>query len=156
MIFHLLVIGALIVIVLLVFALGWLAKVVQDDRRQFDAELDAVEKRPAAAEKRPPPRHAVTRPRTGTGVWPPHIDTLNYGDRSKLRELVTTAADIAPVFLPEPGTRIPLTPQPSPAPSGDATTGTLPRIKLDTASTGEIRAVGAELVRQIESGELVP
>jgi hypothetical protein len=153
MIFHLFIIGALIVIVLLVAALGWLAKAMWDDRRQFDAELDAVEKRPAPAERRPPPRHAVTRPRTGAGVWPPHIDTLNYGDRSKLRELVTTAADIDRVILPEPGT---YPPQASPAPTGDATTGTLPRIKLDTASTGEIRAVGAELIRQIESGELVP
>jgi hypothetical protein len=143
MIFHLLIIGALIVIILLVFALGWLAKVVQDDRRQFDAELDAVEKRPPAAEKRPVPRHAVTRPRTGAGVWPPHIDTLNYGDRSKLRELVTTATDIDRVILPAPGS---YPPQSAPDLNGADDTGTMDRISV----TGEIAKLTDENMAYIE------
>lgn len=48
-----------------------------------------------------------------------------------------------------------LAPQPAPKVTGVADTGTLPRIKLGTGTTGEIRAVGAELIARIERGELV-
>jgi hypothetical protein len=48
-----------------------------------------------------------------------------------------------------------LAPQPAPALDGAEDTGTMTRIHLDAGTTGEIRAVGDELVAKIERGELV-
>lgn len=62
------------------------------------------------------------------------------------RYRVTTAADIAPVVLPEPGS---YPPQPG-RDSGDGTL-TFPKIRLELATTGEIRAIGDEMVAAIEA-----
>jgi Na+-transporting methylmalonyl-CoA/oxaloacetate decarboxylase gamma subunit len=48
-----------------------------------------------------------------------------------------------------------LAPEPAPHLNGAADTGTMTRIHLDAGTTGEIRAVGDELVAKIERGELV-
>lgn len=57
-----------------------------------------------------------------------------------------SAADIAPVVLPEPGSYLP-GPRRSTAPG----TVTFPKVQLDTATTGEIRAIGDEMVAAIEA-----
>ena len=59
---------------------------------------------------------------------------------------VPTAASIAPVVLPEPGTYLP-----GPRRSTSPNTVTFPKVQLDTASTGEIRAIGDEMVAAIEA-----
>lgn len=57
---------------------------------------------------------------------------------------VTTAADIAPVFWPRPGTTVPMRPQPG-RDSGDGTT-TLPKI----TDTGDLRAITEEFITRIQ------
>jgi hypothetical protein len=69
------------------------------------------------------------------------------------RRAVTTATDLAPVIWPRPGTVIPMRGQPSGV-TAQASTGTLPRIKLTGEDTGEIRRIGDAMVAAIEQGRL--
>jgi hypothetical protein len=141
MIIELGVIAGIIIIVLAIFWLGWLAKGMHDDRKQYLAEL-------REAEKRPEPRHAVTQPRIrqrkgSAGL--PHIETLDYQPfgRKPSPRLATTATDIAPVILPAPGTHIP---QPAPGLTGAADTGTMYQLSV----TGEIAKLTDENMAYIE------
>jgi hypothetical protein len=60
-----------------------------------------------------------------------------------------SAADLRPVWWTVPGR-----PQAAPSKHGAPDTGTLPRIQLETATTGEIRAAGDRIVAAIKAGEL--
>ena len=124
------------------------------ESRQLDTDIAEYEKRG---------RHAKTQPRTslvkipddppwdgGPSTREPYETWAEARREHQLRRLTPThvsAAGIAPVILPEPGTYLPQAGRAS----GDGT-GTMPRIRLQTASTGEIRAIGDELVAAIERG----
>lgn len=108
---------------------GWLWHAALVKRREFSAQLDTY--RHAA------PRHARTQPPTGPLPAPARVHGPNPpipGRASRTpqpRRMVTTAADIPPVVWPQPGTRVPLRPQP-PRTSG-AGTVTMPRIPIRAA-----------------------
>jgi hypothetical protein len=120
-----------------------------------DAYAAALERRPA------PGRHRVSQPRAALPLPPaagrpvparsrqpkPSRTGLVADARDSRGALTTvTAADIGEVFLP---------PQAAPSKHGAARTGTMPRVQLTAgATTGEIRAVGDELVAAIERGDL--
>lgn len=143
-------------------AMGWWLRGLGAERREFDAQIEAHEQVLAA---RRAPRHAVGQPR----AWPVPLpaplavdDTQAPGGamltgespvaalRSCMKQsrLVTTSADLAPVIVPQPGTRIPMQPQAART-SGDGTV-TMPVL----TDTGELRAMGDAIMARIREGEI--
>ena len=119
---------------------GWLWHAALVKRREFAAQLDTYQ--------RAAPRHARTAPRIDVGQAGRSATASGFpgsgrGAAVRLgspavsrppdppRRVATTAADIPPVVSPQPGTRVPLRPQP-PRTSG-AGTVTMPRIPIRAA-----------------------
>ena len=118
---------------------GWFLRGAVDERQAYDEE---IEKHEATLAARQAPRHAAAKPREfpAPAGNPPQV----LRTRAQSKRLVTTAGDIAPVIIPQPGTRIPMRPQPSPEPSHD--TVTFPKVVIapdKIRDTGELRAIGA-------------
>ena len=136
---------------------GYLLERAARARAVFDAQIAAFERR---IEANRAPKHAAVSPRkTAAEKLPdrPGRDLPLRGYRpapaprlardpggpwyqrtpapGTPARAVTTAADIAPVFLPAPGVSIPMRPQP--ARDSGTGTGTLPRL----TDTGELRAI---------------
>jgi hypothetical protein len=101
------------------------------------------------ANPEPSPAHAIAPPRSG------YRDSLHWPPGWPPGCVVTTAAAIPPVILPRPGTRIPLRTQAAPGKRGASDSAVLPRIRLSPgATTGDIRAIGDQIVDAIQAGEL--
>lgn len=155
---------------LLGLAMGWWLRGAATERREYDAQIEAHEQVLAT---RRAPRHAVGQPRAwpvplpaplnvdgatavsaeggaATGAQRSTDRSPRVGTRPSPRppRLVTTSADIAPVIVPQPGTRIPMHPQAART-SGDGTV-TMPKL----TDTGELRAMGDAIIAKIREGEI--
>lgn len=130
------------------------------ERRRFDAEIAASEGR---IEANRAGRHRMSRPRAGAtlpaagrdphphttaprpvGRYQPSMSGQFVPNRARPH---VSAADLRPVWWTEPGR-----PQAAPSKHGAPETGRM--IRLESATTGEIRAVGDRLVAAIEAGEI--
>lgn len=139
---------------------GYLTGRAARERALFDAQIAGFEKQITANRA---PKHAARSPREtpggamvpgeSPGQPPTHRPVKQHPPAPRLARdpggpwyqrtpapgtsppAVTTAADIAPVFLPAPGVTIPLRPQPG-RDSGDGT-ATMPKL----TDTGELRAI---------------
>jgi hypothetical protein len=118
----------------------WIRRLEADERRR-----DERAARPPAQWALPPPPPPI---RAKTGPLPPVPRVGPIGPPPRTH---TTAADIRQVIMPVSGARIPLRPQPAPMPAGTASTGT-----LEAITTGGMRAVTDDLIRQIEAGTWPP
>jgi len=154
-------------ITLACLAAGFLAGLLFERWRtecdEFDAQIAGYESR-ITENRAKSPRHAKSQPRAfpspAPAAAPPEpsrTGLVRSGYRDSWREpgpvdlprggaigvhlarAAVSAADIAQVFLP---------PQPAPPVNGTASTGTMPRVRLDSASTGEMRAVTDEWIAE--------
>ena len=121
------------------FITGLLYEKWHREREEFDAEIAAHETR--IERNRAAGRHAKSQPRAFPSPAPAaapaersRTSLVRSGYRDSWRQYqankATTAADIGHVFLP---------PQPAPDKNGADDTGTMPRVRLTGATTGEIR-----------------
>jgi hypothetical protein len=101
---------------------------------------------PEPAGEREPGRHRMSQPRASAPSPAPAPAAAPSSGAPWYRYVAAAAASLDTVLL---------APQPAPQLDGAADTGTMTRIHLDAGTTGEIRAVGDELVAKIERGELV-
>lgn len=106
------------------------------------AQQVLLERRRVRSQSRAP-RHAVTAPRTAraeSSPLPPGMARNEaghwYRTVARPQPAVTTARDLAPVFLPRPGTIIPVRPQPG----RDSMDGTMVGGMGPLTDTGEFRA----------------
>lgn len=151
------------------FTAGWLACAWRAERRKFDAQIEGYEKklagRYARQADRPGSRSAGADAavpvapvmadhrdrRVASDHTYPHPASppgAAVGRRNRVPRDVVTAADLAPVFVPEPGVSVPFRPQPAPDPARD--TMTLPRLLTDT---GEMRAAGDLLIARMREDQ---
>ena len=116
------------------------------ERAQFNASITAAEQRIEANRAAAPGRHWVSQPRAALPLPPSAAPSPGRPQPSRTGlvqpwytpprrypgRYATTAADIRPVFMP---------PQPAPSKHGAADSGLIPRVRLENASTGEMRAI---------------
>lgn len=104
----------------------------------------------AEIEQRQAGRHRVSEPRAADALTPPGPRLMGKQPQpsSPPRRMWTDASHIPPVMWTVPGR-----PQAAPSKNGAADTQRIRRIKLHTATTGEIREVGDRIVAAIERGE---
>lgn len=127
-------------------AAGWWLRGMAAERREFDARIAAAEQR---IEARQAPRHARIQPRTDPiGDYEQRLNASAARHPAGKKRLVTTSADLAPVIVPEPDTRIPMQPQAART-SGDGTV-TMPVL----TDTGELRAMGDAIMTRIREDEI--
>jgi hypothetical protein len=98
----------------------------------------------------PPQIRAKTGPLVTPTAWDPRALAPSHpSHRPPVTRSHTDAASIPPVFLPEPGTRVPMKPQPGR--TSGAGTQTLPRL----TDTGELRALAAEYEERVRREQAV-
>lgn len=116
-------------VVVIVALAAWLNRVLvimHRERRKFDAEIEAYARRRYEA------KHARGIP---APARPPVSAPIPRKDGPKHSRVITTAATLAPVIIPRPGTSIPMRGQPRNDPGPDTITF------KGVETTGEIRAV---------------
>jgi hypothetical protein len=145
---------ALAMAVLCIYFYGRTQRDIGYDEGRGDrlAELAAEQAEQRAA---PAGRHRASQPRASApSAWftrtteprPGRVQLPRGGAIGAFLDKQAATASIDTVLL---------APEPAPHLNGAADTGTMTRIHLDAGTTGEIRAIGDELVAKIERGELV-